>query len=224
MMLSEIKGLKYPDEYFIKFFFKNRLHEKNNLKYLEFGCGSGNNLLLPYQYDNKVLGIDYNKNLINNAKENFSLLNRDIDYTFYSSDMLDFAKNNKEIFSDVLSLPNVVNYISKTDFIEFLNNCSCNKLYKEKSTLFIRFRTPRDFRYGLGRRIDSYSYQIDNNNDITGEAGALNCFYTGVEMIEILKKYLKIYEYKLFNIDFENMASNGDIILNSDIVIWGKIS
>ena len=48
--IKEIKGLKYPDEYFIKFFFKNRLQEKKDLTYLEFGCGNGSNLMLPYSY------------------------------------------------------------------------------------------------------------------------------------------------------------------------------
>ena len=53
--IKDIKGLKYPDEYFIKFFFKNELHKKQNLKYLEFGCGNGSNLMLPFQYGRGIL-------------------------------------------------------------------------------------------------------------------------------------------------------------------------
>ncbi len=49
-MLKEIKGLKFPDEYFIKFFFKNKLNQNNNIKVLEFGCGNGNNLALCLEY------------------------------------------------------------------------------------------------------------------------------------------------------------------------------
>ncbi len=74
MKLKEIKGLKYPDEYFLKFFFKNMLYTKSNLKILEFGSGNGNNLMLPYQYNHEVIGVDYNKTLIEYAKYNFELL------------------------------------------------------------------------------------------------------------------------------------------------------
>lgn len=224
MLIPKIKGLKYPDEYFIKFFFKERLHEKTNLKFLEFGCGNGNNLMLPYQYNNEVIGIDYDKTLISFANENFNLLKHNQKYSFYSADMREFVKKNNNINADILSLPNIINYISKIDFINFLKNCKNNKFYKNNSKIFIRFRTHRDFRFGLGNRIDNCCYQIDKDNNTTGEAGALNCFYSGIEMIDILRKYLNLTDYKIFHIDFENMALNGDTILNSDIVIWGSIN
>ena len=227
MNIKDMKGLKYPDEYFIKFFFKNKLHEKKGLKYLEFGCGNGSNLMLPYQYGegNEVIGIDYDSSLIENANYNFKLIKKsDASYQFYSDDMRSFAKDNKKIYADVLSLPNIVNYISKSDFIDFLNNCKLEKLYREKAKLFIRFRTPRDYRFGFGKRIDSQTYIIDVDNNMTGEAGAMNCFYTENEMTDILKKYLSLSDFKVFRLDFENLAINGDVILNSDIVIWGTIN
>jgi hypothetical protein len=224
MQIRDIKGLKYPDDYFIKFFFKNGLHTRANLKYLEFGCGNGSNLMLPYQYDNEAIGVDYDAELISYAKDNFKLLDSSVDSDFYSSDMREFVVEHKSIEADILSLPNIINYISKSDFREFLENCRENNLYKEGGTFFIRFRTPKDFRFGVGKRVDSSSYRIDENSEITGEAGALNCFYRESEMIEILKKYLYLTEYEIFNIEFENIAPNGDVIFNSDIVIWGKIN
>jgi SAM-dependent methyltransferase len=224
MTPKQIKGLKYPDDYFIKFFFKERLHEKKDLRFLEFGCGNGSNLMLPYMYDNEVIGIDYNETLISYAKDNFNLVNNNQRYRFYSADMRDYAEKNSNINADVFSLPNIVNYISRTDFTNLLNNCKNNKLYKKNSKIFIRFRTPKDFRFGLGNRVNHCCYQIDKENNITGEAGALNCFYSEIEMVDILKKYLNLTDYKLFHIDFENIAFNGDTILNSDIVIWGTIS
>jgi len=41
MKIKDIKGLKYPDEYFIKYFFKNSFSSKENLLFAEFGCGNG---------------------------------------------------------------------------------------------------------------------------------------------------------------------------------------
>ncbi len=224
MKLKEIKGLKYPDEYFIKFFFKNMLYTKSNLKILEFGSGNGNNLMLPYQYNHEVIGVDYNKTLIEYAKYNFKLLKGNQKYNFFSDDIRMYADKHKDIYCDVLSLPNIINYIPKINFIHFLDQCSHNKLYKDNADFFIRFRTPRDFRYGLGKRIDSSSYQIEEDNDMTGEKGALNCFYTETEMIDILREHLSLSNFKIFHIDFENLTVNGDIILDSDIVIWGKIN
>ena len=170
-----------------------------------------------------MIGIDYNSSLIENANYNFSLF-KDVnsEFKFYADDMRKFVKNHENIQADMLSLPNIINYISKNDFIEFLINCKNNNLYKEKADFFIRFRTPKDFRFGSGKRINEQTYMMEA--DITGENGALNCFYREVEMIDILEKYLNLSEYKVFNIDFENIASNGDTILNSDIIVWGKIN
>ena len=225
--IKEIKGLKYPDEYFIKFFFKNRLHEKKDLTYLEFGCGNGSNLMLPYSYGggNKVIGIDYDSSLISMANDNFSCYkSQDNDFKFHVDDMREFVKSKNNLYCDSLSLPNIINYISKNDFINFLVSCKDNRLYKENAYFFIRFRTPKDFRYGLGRRIGENSYQINSTDDTTGEAGAMNTFYRESEMLKILEQYINIKDYKVFNIDFENQIANGDTILNSDIVIWGTIN
>ncbi len=225
--LKHIKGLKYPDDYFIKFFFKKKLHTRVNLKFLEFGCGNGNNLILPFIYGNAntVIGIDYDKILIEYAKYNFNLLANEQNghYIFYADDMSYFAALNRLINADVLSLPNIVNYLPREVYFEFLKNCKNNRLYKKGANFFIRYRTPRDFRYGLGKRVGYNCYKIDENNDITGEKGAINCFYTEHEMLDLLKEYIGLMDYHLFHIDFENIAANGDTILNSDIVIWGKI-
>ena len=42
-MIHKINGLKFPDEYIIKFFFNEKLEKKRG-KVLELGCGNGNNL------------------------------------------------------------------------------------------------------------------------------------------------------------------------------------
>jgi len=206
-----IKGLRYPDDYFIKFFFKNSLH-KQKLKYLEFGCGNGNNLMLPFEFGNEVYGVDLNENRINDANYNF----KDGKYKFYCENMLDFVKK-EEFIVDVISLPNIVNYICKKDYEEFLKNL---KKFYNQGMIFIRYRSYRDFRYGFGEYLDNGCYKVVD--DLTSEKGAINCFYDEIEMVNLLKKYLNLYDYKLFHIDFENLAKDR-IILNSDIVIWGKI-
>lgn len=225
MMISKIKGLKYPDEYFIKFFFKNKLHEKQNLKYLEFGCGNGSNLMLPFNMGggNKVIGVDYDNSLIEYANYNFNLLEHNYNqYEFYSDDMRIFAKNNKNINADVFILPSVIYYINQIDFISFLVAMVQNSNIKNNILFYIRIRTPKDFRYGLGKRIEEQTYKLPSDV-ITGEGNASITFYTELQMIDILKKYLNIRDFSIFHVDNQN-EHNKEIILNSDIVIWGTIN
>jgi len=223
-MIKEIKGLKYPDEYFIKFFFKNKLHEKENLKYLEFGCGNGSNLMLPYEYgeENSLVGIDYNKTLIEYANHNFGINKNKSHYKFYSEDMRVFAKNNINIKADVFMLPSIIYYINQNDFISFLNDIVQNSNIKNNIPFYIRIRTPKDFRFGLGQKTDSKTYLLPKDV-VTGEGNASITFYTELEIIDILKQYLNIRDYSIFHLDNQN-EHNGEIILNSDIVIWGTIN
>ena len=223
--LKQIKGLKYPDEYFIKFFFKNRLHEKENLTYLEFGCGNGSNLMLPYSYGggNRVIGIDYDKSLIEDAQYNFKLINKSDAYSqFYADDMREFSNLVKNIEADVFILPSVIYYISKNDFLLFLENIIKNNNLKKNIPFYIRVRSKKDFRYGYGESIDENRFKMPEDS-IAGENNAEIEFYTEFEILDILKKYLNIRDYKLFNLDNQNEHSE-KIILNSDIVIWGTIN
>jgi len=223
--IPKIKGLKYPDEYFIKFFFKNRLHEKKGLTYLEFGCGNGSNLMLPYSYGggNKVIGIDYDTALIEDAKFNFSLdHNEESYYEYFADDMRGFTQNNLNIQADVFILPSVIYYISKQDFIIFITNIVKNNNIKQNIPFYIRIRTAKDFRFGLGYKQEDNSFLLPENV-ITGEGGASITFYTEIEIISILEEYLKLRDFKIFHVDNQN-EHNGEIILNSDIIIWGTIN
>jgi len=223
-MFRKIKGLKYPDEYFVKFFFKNNLHKKNNLKYLEFGCGNGSNLMLPYQYNgNSIIGIDYNESLIEDAKYNFNLFdNNSYKYIFHADDMKSFVKRNQEIKADVLILASVIYYISRNDFIMFLEEMKKNDFLNSNIPFYIRIRTKKDFRYGYGKQISPNRYKMPEIS-ITGENNAEIEFYNESEIIDILKEKLNLRNYKVFHLDNQNEHDN-NIILNSDIVIWGTIN
>ena len=92
-MLKNIRGLKYPDIYITRFFFKEILH-KSPGKVLELGCGNGNNLMLFVEYNWNVTGIDNNNKAINNANYNFGLLKKKNSklnkYRFLKKDMNQF--------------------------------------------------------------------------------------------------------------------------------------
>ncbi|MGA1933330.1 methyltransferase domain-containing protein [Arcobacter sp. YIC-464] len=220
MTIKDIKGLKYPDEYMIKYFFKERLFESKG-KVLEFGCSNGNNLSLFYQYDYDTYGVDINEINIKNAKYNFeNIYESEGSFTFYSDDMISFVQNNKDLEVDVFMIPNVISYISKEDFIKFLEISVENNIFKKGAKFFLRTRTRKDYRYGLGKKVAEDSYLMQNN--ITGEEGAICTCYQEYELIDILRKYLNLSNFSINHLDNQN-CQNGETILNSDIAIWGDI-
>ena len=222
MNVSKIKGLKYPDEYFIKYFFKSGFHDGKKKKFIEFGSANGNNLMLAYQYGHEVIGIDFDETSTQYAKDNFAKLNLENSYQFYADDMRNYIQNNKNINADVFLLPNIVNYITTDDLVKFLKVTVENNIIKSGADFFMRTRTIKDFRYGIGKEVEYNTYKIPDDYDITGEAGCINRFYQESEMIDILKSELNLREYKIFHLDCQNLQ-NGVTLLNSDIVIWGKI-
>jgi len=221
MNLTKIKGLKYPDEYFIKFFFKFGLHAKQDLTYLEVGCSNGCNLMLPYQYNNDVIGVDLNENLIEYANENFALMNSKQPYKFYKNDMRTFCAKNSNINADVLVLANSIYYIPKQDFKTVLKDIKQNSLIRHNIPLFIRFRDIDDFRNDKGEVVEENSLIMQNGT--TGEDGVFCAFYTMEEMVTLLKNELNLHDFETMHIRYDNIQNNTKVN-NSDIVIWGLIN
>jgi hypothetical protein len=221
MPTRHIKGLIYPDDYFIKFFFKHQLHNKKGLTFLELGCSNGCNLMLPYQFLNNVVGVDMNDVLIDYANSNFYLLNQVNNYKFFNADMRVFCTNKKNIKADVLILANSVYYIPKNDFITLLKDIRKNNLIKTNALFFLRFRELDHFSNKKGKRVGENSYILENG--ITGEDGVFCKFYDTFEMIDILKVHLNLKNFQVMKIKYENMQKNIKVN-NSDVVIWGVIN
>lgn len=221
MYIKEFRGLKYPDEYFIKFFFKFNLHNKSNLTFLELGCSNGCNLTLPYQYNNNVIGVDLNDELINFANSNFSKFEQTNSYKFYSEDMRVFCDTSSNTYADVLVLANSIYYISKNDFIVLLRNIKKNNHIKSEIPFFIRFREIDDFRNLKGIKVDDNSYVLENN--VTGEDGVFCKFYDTNEILQLLKSEFNIKTFDVMSIKYENIQNNVKVN-NSDVVIWGIIN
>jgi SAM-dependent methyltransferase len=218
--IKEIKGLKFPDLYIVKFFFKENL-DKLEGNVLELGCGNGNNLALFYSYGYNVYGIDVDRKSLEYANYNFSkifLSEYRNEFVFHRMDIKDLSKTFPfNVKFDILLLPNIIYYISKSDFVNLLN--ALLPYLKSKGKFFIRFRSPRDMRVALGKKIGENEYLIDT--DITGEKNALLTVYEESEIILLLKNFLKINNCKIFHLYEENFHKDRKI-LNADIVIWGN--
>lgn len=71
MNLTDLKGLRFPDEFLIKFFYKTGCHCRAG-RVLELGCGNGNNLLLFHEYGWKTVGVDICNDSLADAEHNFA--------------------------------------------------------------------------------------------------------------------------------------------------------
>ncbi|HEX2559449.1 methyltransferase domain-containing protein, partial [Phenylobacterium sp.] len=67
--LRDIKGLKFPDEFVVRHFFKRGLAERPG-KVLELGSGTGNNLSLYAAYGWRLTGVDYDAAALADARWN----------------------------------------------------------------------------------------------------------------------------------------------------------
>jgi SAM-dependent methyltransferase len=223
MRIPDLQGLKFPDEYISRFFFKEKLNQ-NIGSVLELGCGNANNLLLFYEYGWNVTGVDIDTNVLKQAADNFSLTshlyNHQNTFCFDVNDMLEFVEKTEKSY-DIVLMPGSF-YYSDIFYINKLFQLIQKKnILKENGLLFLRFRTPKDYRYGKGERLGSQTFRFDFNE--TGELNCINTFFKEHEMIELLNKYFKLDRMQLFRIEFDNIQQD-TMIHNSDVIVWANIN
>lgn len=151
-------------------------------------------------------------------------------FQFYNQNMLDFAKTSKNIKANVFHIPNVINYNSKDDFKNLLLNLKTNNLYQssreigseEDSYFFLKARSIKDHRYGLGKDIGNRSFILDKD-EFSGEENCLCTAYQEHELVGILKRYLNLYDFQVITNKNINIKNNV-YIKDSDIIIYGKIN
>lgn len=224
MYIKNLRGLKFPDNAIIKFFFKQGLHNQTNQKVLEFACSNGYNLSLFANYDYECIGVDLDENNINNANYNFKEVIKSNKYHFFNDNILEFPMKNPNINADIFLIPNVINYLKRDDFIKLLKISKEYKMYKENALFFLRTRSIKDFRYGFGEQIEHNCFKIVNDNT-TGELGCINTLYQEHELVEILKENLNLYDFKVLTYESTNIMGEKELLVNdSDIVIYGKIN
>jgi SAM-dependent methyltransferase len=222
MLSKDILGMKFPDEFVIRFFFKTDLHKITG-KVLELGCGSGNNLRLFYEYGWDVKGVDCTQSAIDQAENNLFSIKKEYDlegnYEVEFDDMLEYLKKDKSQY-DVIIFPSSIFYLSFENIKKVLSTISQNALLKKGGYLFLKVLTPDDYRYGKGEQLDDKSFLI--NIEETGEKGALITFLNETEWITLLSDNFQFTELILLPLQYMNIQDNTRIF-NSNIIIWGKI-
>jgi SAM-dependent methyltransferase len=213
MDIKNIKGMKYPDIYLIRTFFKLGLHKKPG-RVLELGCGSGNNLSLFKSYGWDVFGVDYSDEQIKYANHNLECLDDDHIIQYDLSKGLPPSLSGK---FDFILCANVLYYINRQSMIDVLGELK--KFITPKCVLFISGRTPDDWRFGKGDNVEHNGFIIDRHE--TGEYGLLNIFYNPNEMKNLVSQYIgKLNNIVILNTTYENIE-NGELINNHDFILYG---
>lgn len=215
--------MKFPDDYIVRFFFKEGLHKQHG-DLLEVGCEDGNNLMLFFQYGYNVTGIDISKENLDNAAHNLSTVKSEYGlknlYTLLNKDMREFFSYQEGSF-DIVAFPNCLCYISYEEVNTLLDAMRKQRILKEGGLLFIRLRNTDDYRFNKGENIATQTIRLTIEE--TGEKGAVNSFFTPVQLLETVKNHFSVKDVNCFETRFENRQSDTTII-NSDIVFWCKVA
>jgi len=214
-ILSQLEGLKFPDEMVTRFFFKNGFHNKTG-RVLELGCGNANNLSLFAAYGWECIGLDMATHLITQGKRNFELQG-------YPPARLEVKDMNDPLPDfgtiDVLLMPGSIYYIHFLRAREVIQQFGPS--IRAGGYVFCRFRTPEDYRFGKGTNLGCNSFRL--NLKETSEYNCINAFYDVQSMLNLLEPCSidlnKISVMKLF---FDNLGLEGKMIDNKEMVLWGQ--
>ncbi|NTV11158.1 MAG: class I SAM-dependent methyltransferase [Zoogloea sp.] len=212
--LNKLRGMRFPDEYIIRMFFKERLQERPG-RVLELGCGSGNNLLLFQEFGWEVVGIDISADSLADACGN-------LDGAADKTTLLqaDLAQGMPALAGrfDAIILPSFNYYVPRTSFRGLLAECS--RLLAPGGLFFVRSRTCDDWRYGRGREVEPNGFILECTE--TGEQGLLNVFYPADELLDMLEAGMGgLHDRQMLKVHYEN-PQGGAVVGNDDVVIWGR--
>lgn len=224
MLLREIKGLKFPDESVIRFFFKERLFEAPG-RVLELGCGNGNNLNLFFQYGWDVTGIDLDELSIGNATANIQrireLYNLQNSFQFICENMIDYVRNFRGDAPDVLLIPSSLYYLEFDAIPRLLSQIHHKGLTKPGTKVFFRMRDLDDYRFGKGKLVGKNSFVLEI--DETNEKGCTNTFFSPGDFLQLARDVFNFKSYSVLKSSSQNQQP-GHVVLNSDFILVGEIA
>jgi SAM-dependent methyltransferase len=209
--LREIRGLKYPDEFVVRHFFKRGLSERPG-RVLELGCGTGNNLSLYLAWGWSCVGVDYDPAALADARFNLG-----DGPQFVQADLSRAAPALAGLF-DALIVPNLLCYLTLDQARARLSGL--RPVLAPGCELFVRTRLVDDYRYGRGKQTEPDGFVLATPE--TGEAGLFNRFYTAASLCELLTETLGIVERTELTARFDNVQAGRRVPGNSDIIVWGR--
>jgi SAM-dependent methyltransferase len=208
--LREIRGLKYPDEFVVRHFFKRGLADRGG-RVLELGSGTGNNLSLYLAWGWDCTGVDYDAAAIEDARFNLGDAP-----AFLQADLAQGLPPLTGPF-DALIIPNLLCYLTIAQAHAVL--AGLRPHLAPACEVFVRTRMIDDYRFGKGDLEEPDGFRLATPE--TGEAGLFNLFYTPASLTALLAATLGIAEPTVLTCRFDNVQAGQAIPHNSDVIVWG---
>jgi ubiquinone/menaquinone biosynthesis C-methylase UbiE len=186
---------RYPFDNIVTFIYRNypRDKERHDVKVLEVGCGSGNNLWFAAREGFSVTGIDGSKSAINYVKDRFK--NENLEGTFIVGDftMLPFKDEQFDIVIDRGSIVCVNLDGAKKAISEVA------RVLKHEGLFFLNLYSDRHSSY-LSGILQNDGFTTDIKDGSLKGVGSL-CFYGRKEIDYILKDlwYIQSIKHKTFD-------------------------
>jgi len=214
LALRDLRGLKCPDEFLVRFFFK-RGHDSRPGRVVELGCGNGVNLMLYRAYSWDITGVDISAAALDAARHNLEGQGN-----FLQHDLAQGLPALGGTF-DVILMPSSMYYIPRDAFMLWLRELP--RLKNDKADLYLRMRLPDDYRFGKGSLVERNAFRLAIAE--TGEAGCLNVFYDENELKTMLIEQARVApkDIVVLKTRYDNLQS-GVIVANSEVVIWATIA
>ena len=212
--LPDIRGLKYPDEFVARHFFKRGLHQRTG-RVVELGGGTGNNLSLYAAYGWSLTDVDYSQGALDDARFNLGDGVETI-----CADLSKGLPNLGQTPIDVLLIPNLLCYLTDAQATAVLT--AARKTLAPGAEVFVRTRLVDDYRCGKGVEDEPNGWRLDTPE--TGEAGLFNLFYTEDGLVRRLVEELGLVDPTALKVSFDNIQNGVRVAPNSDLVVWGSTS
>lgn len=214
-LIAELEGMKFPDEFVTRFFFKSGLYQRRG-RVLELGCGNANNLSLFAAYGWECVGFDISAESLAQGLRNFKRYGYESPI-LHQGDMNDPLPFFGEI--DVLLMPSSIYYVHTNRAKKIISELA--QSLRNNSFVFCRFRTPADYRYGKGKSLGDETFELDIVE--TSEQGCTLAFYDEKSMRSLLMPCnLDLLTLNVMHFNFDNLGFNSKMIRNQEMIIWGQ--
>lgn len=212
--LPDIRGLKFPDEFVVRHFFKRGLHRETG-RVVELGGGTGNNLSLYATYGWDLTNVDYSAAALADCRWNLG-----DDITLIEADLSKGLPDLGTTPIDVLLIPNLLCYLNDAQAKAVLT--AVRALLAPNAEVFVRTRLTDDYRCGRGVEEEPNGWRLATQE--TGEAGLFNLFYTEDGLVGRLVEELGLVEPTALKVSFDNIQDGVRVAPNSDLVVWGAVA
>lgn len=178
------------DDWLTKEPFYNIIKNENG-KFLDLGCGQGNNTLFLTQLGKDVLSVDLSTVALNIVKENIpNSKTMQLDM----SKSLPFKDNEFDIIVSDLSLQ----YFDKVTTFKIIDELS--RVIKNKGYLILRLSSINDVNYGAiqGKKLEEHYYFVEKRNKRYYDENDIRYFFNKWNIIYIKEEasVLQRYEYE----------------------------